>query len=141
MSLSKLLPIPDKWKVKDAVVYKVYELDFNNTLHSMVWATGNEFFIGQSYRDHSKFPIWPHGHTEGTYKTGWHSFVSIKGARAWLKHMATAMEDCLENYTIVKIKMREPVAYGIDELGSRTIVFKYKTLIEEVSYDTVGKQH
>ena len=135
MSLETVLPIPDKWKVKDVVAYKVYELDPDRTLHSVVWATGNEFFIGQSYRDYGKYDVASFSKPFTQYETGWHTFVTIKSAWQWLKLIADTLEDRYENFVIVKVEMREPVAYGVNDLGSRTIVFKYKTLIEEVSYE------
>ena len=134
MSLTKLLPIPDKWKKDNAIVYKVYETDPlpERTLHSPIWAPSNEHFIGQSYRCHGKYLIWLAGDGNGEYPTGWHSPVSLDGAKKWLRYLAKWTHDPRDNFTIVKVAIKEPVAYGTDEAGSRVIVFKYKTLIEEM---------
>jgi hypothetical protein len=136
MSLRKILPIPDKWKVKDAIVYKVYERGDEDILYSPIWATTNQYFIGKSYRDHAEYPIFASGtNNSDKYESGWHSFINMKGVENFFKYIVDALDDRRENYAIVKVKMRHPVAYGIDESGSRVIVYKYKTLVEEVPHD------
>ena len=146
MSLTKLLPIPDKWKKDNAIVCKVYEFDpgpvEGRALHSPIWAPSNEHFIGKSYRCTGKYPIFLAGKGSGEYLTGWHSPVTLNGAKAWLKYLCGWTHDRRENFTIVRVAIKEPVAYGTDEAGSRVIVFKYKTLIKEVQYvDSNNEPH
>ena len=133
MSLTKLLPIPDKWK-QGGIVYKIYELGHEGDLHSPCFSLNNMHFIGKSYRCFGQYPIWING-TDEEYPTGWHSLVSLKGARKWLKAWKVAIgEDrgLFGPFVIVKVQMNHPVAYGNDELGGRIIVYKHKTLIEEI---------
>lgn len=75
------------------------------------------------YRDIS-FGIIPFEKRSGSYKTGWHIWLTLEGAKKWKMDA--------KSLVIRKVKFREPIVYG-RQINYPVVVAKEMMILKEAS--------